>query len=104
MEALHGKQEFDGMQLAAMEAQLGRLAGVVRSKDSELAALNATLTSQFEERNALRGELAGLQGRLARLQGAYGALEARLRESEAAHEAAREQNRCESCFAKSTAH
>ena len=66
-----------------MEAQLGRLAGIIRAKDAEIDALNGTMTKQFEERNALRSETADLRSRLQQLQAAHLSLDARLQESEA---------------------
>jgi len=71
------------VQVASMEAQLGRLAGVIRTKDAEAAALNAAVQRQFAERTELRGQVAVLDGQVAQLRGATADLEARLRDSEA---------------------
>jgi hypothetical protein len=51
-----------------MEGQLGRLAGTLRSRDAELAALQAAVQGQFEERNRLRAQVSGLDSQLLRLQ------------------------------------
>ena len=78
-----------------MDAQLGRLSGSVRAKDAELASLHAALQAQFDERNALRGDVAALQAQLARLQGEFGMAQAQLRESKAARTALQSQQpRC----------
>ena len=66
-----------------MEAQLGRLAGVIRTKDAEAAALNAAVQRQFAERAELRGQVAALDEQVLRLQGSHADIEARLRDSEA---------------------
>lgn len=71
------------VQVASMEAQLGRLAGVIRTKDAEATALNAAVQRQFVERTELRGQVAVLDGQVAQLRGATADLEARLRDSEA---------------------
>jgi chromosome segregation ATPase len=83
-----------GLQLAAMESQLGRLSGLVRGKDGELAALNDALAEQFAQRNVLRGDAATVQGQLQRLQAAYAGLQAQLAESESARASLMEQHRC----------
>eukprot|EP00892_Ulva_mutabilis_P000725 jgi/Ulvmu1/10653/UM066_0034.1 len=69
--------------VAALEAQLGRLASVVRTKDAEATALSAAVQRQFTERADLRGQVAALDGQLARLQAAHADVEARLHASEA---------------------
>ena len=65
-----------------MEAQLGRLAGVIRTKDAEAAALSAAVQRQFAERTELRGHVAALDGQVGQLRGANADLEARLRGAE----------------------
>jgi chromosome segregation ATPase len=62
-----------------MEAQLGRLAGTVRARDAEAAALQEAVQAQFQERNELRSQVSALDAQLLRLQGAFADVEARLR-------------------------